>query len=97
MPCVLDSGWPGLSHQGAGPQTHEAFTSASVVAASLPGQPREVVGIDLYLSGVVSPLALGQDVGQELEWGTHGVKLREQLGKGRLHKCQGREWVQLCP
>lgn len=62
MPRLLDSGWPGLGCQGAGPQTHEAFTSASVAAASLPGQAREVVGIDLRLSGVVSPLALGQDV-----------------------------------
>lgn len=63
MPCVRDSGWPGLGCQGAGPQTHEAFMSASVAAASLPGQAREVVGIDLYLSDMVSSLALGQDVG----------------------------------
>lgn len=63
MPYVLNSGWPGLGCQGAGPQTHEAFMSASVAAAYLPGQAREVVGIDLHLLGVVSPLALGQDVG----------------------------------
>lgn len=72
--------------------------SASVAAASPPGQAGEVAGVDSRLSAVV-PAGPWARMWARSRSGACTLRLREHLGRRRggvRHRCQGRRRVRFC-